>query len=221
MRFAAIIAAPLRVSTSSQTKLSHRLSELFSHRHDKSELRPQLTGWQYGSAPSVRSLAGRAGMLWGLGGVLLLLLYAILRLSLIAIDAFEQTFHWWHWLILVTNTAFMAHSEGYKGFHKAYSPRVVARARVILDSPTAIRVLLAPLFCMCFFDSTRRRLAVTYVLTGGIVVLLTVFHYLPQPLRGILDFGVVLGLSWGVASIGYFMLKAWTGQLDHSPELAP
>lgn len=167
------------------------------------------------------SLAGRAGMLWGLGGVLVLLIYAIVRLSLIAVDAFEQNFTWWHWLILIANTLFMAHSEGYKGFQKAYSPRVVARARVILESPTAVRVLLAPFFCMCFFDATRQRLAVTYVLTIGIVILISVFHYLPQPLRGILDVGVVLGLSWGVISITYFMLKAWTGQLDHSPELAP
>ena len=42
---------------------------------------------------------------------------------------------------------------------------------------------------------------VTYLLTVMIVVLVIVFHMLDQPWRGILDAGVVVGLSWGIVTL--------------------
>ncbi len=164
---------------------------------------------------------GSIGAIWGLGGVFTVLAFAIYRLANIAIGAFDFPFAWWHWVILVVNILFMAHSEGYKGFQKAYSPRVVARAQVIAASPTPLRVLLAPLFCMCFFDSTPRRLLATYLLTTTVIVLVLLFQQLAQPLRGVLDAGIVVGLTWGTVSIIVFAIRAFVfNNFAHPPELA-
>lgn len=163
---------------------------------------------------------GWFGAVWGLAGTVALLALAVVRLSLIAIDAFHYTFDAWHWALLVANTAFMAHAEGYKGFQRSYAPRVAARARFLVGSPTPARVVLAPLFCMGYFDSTRRRLVSTYLLTAGIVVLVVLYHDLAQPWRGILDVGVVVGLSWGIVSLVAFGARALGPHgFDTSPEL--
>ncbi len=165
-------------------------------------------------------MIGKLGAVWGLGGVLAVLGYAILRLSQITMEAFQEPFDGRHWALLVINTLFMAYSEGYKGFQKSYAPRVVARAQVLTEEPTALRVLLAPLFCMTYFQSTRRRLIAVYILTFAIVTLIVIFQYIPQPWRGILDLGVVVGLSWGSVSLLVFAFQAWLGSgFDASPEL--
>lgn len=147
------------------------------------------------------SLSGWIGALWGLLGVIALLAYAVYRLFLISVDAFSVPFNGIHWLLFIGNTLFMAWSEGYKGFQKSFSPKVAARARDLLDNPRLLPVLLAPLYCMHFFDSSRRQLLTTYLLTVMIVVLIIIFHMLDQPWRGILDAGVVVGLSWGIVTI--------------------
>ena len=147
------------------------------------------------------SPAGWIGATWGLVGVIGLLAYAVYRLFWISVDAFEESFNWMHWLLLIGNTLFMAYSEGYKGFQKSFSPKVASRARDLLNNPRLLPVLLAPLYCMHFFDSTRRQVITTYALTVMIIVLIIVFHMLDQPWRGILDAGVVVGLSWGIVTI--------------------
>ena len=163
---------------------------------------------------------GRFGALWGLSGVVAQLSFATYRMFWIMVDAFDYPFSWWHWALLLGNTAFMAHAEGYRGFQKAFSPRVAARARVIFERPSLARVALAPLFCMGYFEATRTRIISTYALTLGIVILVVVFHALPQPLRGVLDAGIVVGLTWGNASVIAFAFKAFSSApFDHSPEL--
>lgn len=154
------------------------------------------------------SVTGLFGAYWGVIGVCLLLMFAVYRLSIIAIDSFEFSFLWYHWLVFVANTLFMAHSEGYKGFQKGFSPRVAARARYLKFNPTPLHVMFAPLFCMGYFHITRRRLVVTYGLTLGIIILIIVFNQISQPWRGILDAGVVVGLSWGVISLLVYFVRA-------------
>ena len=160
-------------------------------------------------------------MVWGLGGILAFLTYAVYRLAGKFLEALDFSFTGPQWLLLVVNTAFMAYSEGYKGFHKSFAPRVVARALTLRSQAAGLRVLLAPLFCMGYFHTTRRRLLGTYGLTIGIAVLIVLFQYLPQPWRGILDFGVVVGLSLGIASILLFIDRAlFRGGLEVSPEIS-
>ena len=166
------------------------------------------------------SAAGIFGAVWGLAGVCALLFYAVYRLSGMSLASLAYHLDWRHWTLLVVNALFMAHAEGYRGFQKGYSPRVVARARYLMTSPTLVRVAAAPLFVMGYFATTRRRLISTYLLTIMIVALILVFQQLSQPWRGMLDFGVVVGLTWGLVSIGIFALRAFTGgSFDHSPEL--
>lgn len=168
----------------------------------------------------MRKLAGTVGAVWGLGAVVCMLTFACVRLGAVAVEAAQMHWDLWHWAVLVVNTVFMLHAEGYKGFQQGFAPRVVARARHILNSPSAVTVVFAPLFCMSFFSATRHRLLVSYGLTTMIISMVLVFEYIPQPLRGILDVGVVAGLVWGLASIGTFIARALSGRdRDVSPEL--
>ena len=170
-----------------------------------------------GAAPSIW---GRVGAIWGVVGVVCLLSMAIGRLGAIALDALQMELSAVHWLVLVANAVFMAHAEGYKGFQRGFSPRVIARARYVMQNPSALTVVLAPLFCMSFFGATRARLLTTYLLTTAIVSMVALFQYIPQPWRGILDFGVVVGLVWGVLSLLTFAVRAIAGRApDVSPEL--
>ena len=156
------------------------------------------------------SAAGWLGAIWGLFGVVAMLAFAVYRLFLISLEAFDLPLNWIHWTLLIGNTLFMAYSEGYKGFQKSFSPKVADRARDLIDNPRLLPILLAPLYCMHFFDSTRRQLMTTYLLTVAIVVLIIVFHRLDQPWRGLLDAGVVVGLSWGIVTIMISTVKAFT-----------
>ena len=139
----------------------------------------------------------RIAALWGIGGFILLLVYAVVRLYSKSIAAFEFSFSWYHWLAFGLNIVFMAYSEGYKGFQNSYSPRVAARAKYLAAHAKPYQSLLAPLFCMGFFDAPKRRRISALMLTIMIVILIIIFQRFPQPWRGILDAGVVVGLSWG------------------------
>jgi hypothetical protein len=164
-------------------------------------------------------LLGRFGAAWGIGGVCLLLVYALYRLSEMAMNAFVIDFQWYHWVLLIANTLFMAYSEGYKGFQLAFAPRVAARARHLIHHPRLLHVLLAPLFCMGYFHTTRKRLIAAYALFFGILGLILIFQQLDQPWRGILDVGVLVGLSWGLVSLVWFSFQAMVAEsFQHSPE---
>ena len=97
---------------------------------------------------SMRKLYGIIGVLWGLVGTFTLLIFAIYRLSFIALDAFSYDFFWYHWLVLIGNTLFMAHSEGYRGFQLNFSPRVAARLKSLFEFPTFLHVITAPFYCI-------------------------------------------------------------------------
>lgn len=157
---------------------------------------------------------------WGFIGVVFILGSAILRLGEIGLQTFDSPLFWYHWLALATSILFMGFAEGYRGFQKGFSPRVAARVKYLYDHATPVRVVLAPLFCMGLFDIEKRRRMITIYLIIGIICLVQLVHLLDQPWRGIVDAGVVTGLSWGVISFVVFTLKAFTDQsFNHSPEV--
>ncbi len=163
---------------------------------------------------------GHLAALWGLAGLVLLLSFAILRLTPIAIDTFSVPLGWHHWLALFAFVLFMAWSEGYRGFQKAFSPRAAARAEYLVEHPTPLRMLLAPLFVMGYFDTTLRRRVAAWGLTLAIVVLIVFVHQLEQPWRGIIDAGVVVGLTWGLVTVLWFAARAFADPtFDTSPEV--
>lgn len=157
---------------------------------------------------------------WGILGISVFFAWAIYRLSLISLEAFEQPLAWYHWLIMVVWVLFMAHGEGYKGFQKGFSPRVAARIAYLYRYPTLLRTLLAPIFCMGYFHIERRRQIATFALTLMIVGLVQLVQLLEQPWRGIVDLGVVIGLTWGLITLLVFTAQA-LGNRDypHSPEV--
>lgn len=159
-----------------------------------------------GAAPTA---VGIVAMLWGAGGFVALLLVAAYRLSLLAVDSLDYDWSAVHHALLVVNTGVMAWFEGYRGFQRSYSPRLAARARFLLHRATPLQAALAPLVCMGFVNAPRRRMISTWLLTAGIVAVVLVYRSLPQPWRGILDAGVVVGLLWGAAATVYHVARAF------------
>ena len=154
------------------------------------------------------TILGNLGAVWGLAGVLALLLSACLRLWPKAVDALAYPFSWYHWTALAAIVIGMAYAEGYKGFQKAFSPRTAARARYLRQNPRIAQVMLAPFFCMGYFHATKRRKITSISLTLGIIVLIVMVSFVSQPWRGIIDAGVVVGLAWGIVSLLVFGSQA-------------
>lgn len=162
-----------------------------------------------------------AGLTWGLSFICTILLFAIMRLFVVAMDAFNNfPFFWYHWLTLVVVVVFMAHSEGYRGFQKNFSPRVVARARFLYYHPEPVLIALAPIFLVGYIHINPKRQRNILLLTLGILILIILIRFLPQPWRGIVDAGVVVGLTWGLVSLVLYGIKSLGSRpFAYSPEI--
>ena len=158
---------------------------------------------------------------WGVGGVLLLLSQALWRLTPLALEALRSELAVWQWVVTAVWIVAMAHAEGYRGFHRRFSPRLVARAQHLAEHPTALRVALAPAYCMSLFGASRRGMLVARLLLGGIIVLVIMVRMLEQPWRGIIDAGVVVGLAIGTLSILYYSARAAAGREPAVPPDLP
>lgn len=159
---------------------------------------------------------------WGILGVAALLSQAIWRLTPLAIEAIAGGLTTRQWIVLVVWVVMMAHAEGYRGFHRRFSPRVVARALWLREHATPVQAALAPLFCMNLFFSSRRGAMTARILLVGIVGLIVLVRGLSQPWRGIIDAGVVLGLTIGLASVLGYAARALGGTPPPvSPDLPP
>jgi hypothetical protein len=160
--------------------------------------------------------------LWGVLGFCLILAQAIYRLAVLAIEPIldGQVTHAWQWALYGLSIVFNGYAEGYRGFQLKASPRIVARAMHLGRNPRPLHVVLAPFFCTALFHTTRRRKIVTWTLYLMLVVVITAVRQVPQPWRGIIDAGVVVGLSWGMASILIYYVRALGGNPPQvSPEL--
>ncbi len=157
--------------------------------------------------------------MWGIVGVGLLLGGAVYRLTPIALETFDSPLGLLHWGVLVVWAPATLVMEGYFGFQRSFSPRVAARTRYLTEHPNLVQSLFAPFFCMGYFHATRRVQIKSILLTAGIVALVLGVRRVAQPWRGIIDLGVVLGLTWGIVSIAVFVYMAFaTEGFDHSPE---
>ena len=158
------------------------------------------------------SLKGFLAVIWAIAGLLVLLGFACWRLSAYTIESLSMPLNWMHWLVFIGFALFMAHGEGYKGFQKKFSPRFAARCKYLLHNTTVLQLVLAPLFCMAYFHAPKKRVIATFALTAMIIVFIFSFRLIPQPWKGLLDFGVVLGLFWGMLSTLFFCFKAFTDE---------
>ena len=168
----------------------------------------------------VITLPGLLGAIWGFCGAFMLISYAVWRLAPLAVDTFNYPLNMLQWSALTANVVFMAYSEGYKGFQQAFAPRVAARSLYLSKNPSILRVLLAPLFVIGYFDATRHRMIISYLLTSMIIVLVVLTRMVDQPWRGIIDGGVVLALAWGTIAILVYFARGLAGKtLPVSAEL--
>lgn len=151
---------------------------------------------------------GNLAAIWGFAGVCLFLGSAIVRLAQISLQMNVSDLNIVHWLVMGLWVAFMAYYEGYKGFQKGFSPRVAARIQYLRNHATKKRFILAPLFCLGYFDAERRRIIFVCCLTLAIFLIIRLVEYMPMPWRGILDIGVVVGLGWGLISMIVFSVIA-------------
>lgn len=163
---------------------------------------------------------GAFAAIWGFAGVTSLLGFAIWRLTPRALEALHTPLSGIQWAFLVGFALFMLVAEGYRGFQKKFSPRTAARVKYLHDHPRPLHALFAPFFCMGYFFAKRKTRVTAIALTLGIVFLVLLVSLLPQPWRGLVDFGVVLGLGYGILSFTAFTIRAF-GKADfpHSPEV--
>ncbi len=167
-----------------------------------------------------KRLHGTLAAGWAVAGFSLLLISAIFRLGEIAWNIKNYELSVFQCVLLLASILFMAYSEGYKGFQLKFSPRFAARCLHLKNNPVLIHSILAPLFCMGFFHTTKRRKIATSILALAIIGFIFLAHQLKQPWRGILDAGVVVGLGWGILSLFYFLKQAFTApEFNYSPEL--
>lgn len=144
---------------------------------------------------------------WGIAGIVVLLGNTIRRLvDIVAEGLSTHPVAGWQWLLLLVWVVFMAWTEGYQGFQKGYSRRVVIRALQLSSEPAILPRLLAPAVCMGLLFAPRARLMFSWTLVLGITALVLAMRLVPHPWRAIIDAGVVAGLSWGlIAIVAYFM----------------
>lgn len=163
---------------------------------------------------------GTFAAIWGIVGVTLLIGSAVGRLAPIAARALISPLLPIHWAALAVVVGGMAYLEGYRGFQLGFSPRVAARARHLYDHPTPLRALLAPFFCMSYFGAPPRRQLTSLGVTLAVVALVIGVRYVQQPWRGIIDAGVVVGLTWGLVAMLIFTARAFSRRgLKHPTEV--
>lgn len=157
-------------------------------------------------------LGGMAIVTWAVGGNLAILARAIHGLAPRAVEALQHPLGAVEWAALAAWVVFCAWAEGYRGFQTRFSPRLVGRALYLARHPRPLAVVLAPAHAIGLFDATPRRLAGSWGLVLGITALVLLVRLLDQPWRGIVDAGVVVGLTWGGLSILWLTLLALRGR---------
>ncbi len=133
---------------------------------------------------------------WGVVGVLATLVEAIARLTYVAWQGLRDAPA--HVLAFTAVWCAMnAYAEGYRGFQKRFVPRAVERAFELEGT----RAVLAPLVCLGLVFVPGPELRRGWALLLTIVALVVAVRHLPQPWRGAIDAGVVVGLAWGAVAL--------------------
>lgn len=162
--------------------------------------------------PSTWGVKELAILFWGVGGVIAFLMYAVARLIPFFLKSVAIASEPLHFAAYAVCIVLLAWYEGYKAFHLAFSPRVVARAAYVAARPTLVMVLLAPLMTMGLFHATRRRVIASWGVVIGVTILVLLVRLLEQPWRGAVDAGVIVGLSWGSWSMFAYTVALLRGR---------
>jgi putative flippase GtrA len=151
---------------------------------------------------------------WAVLGVVAVLVEAVVRLLPRALEPIlDGSLDPAGVLAYVAAIILLAYTEGYRGFQRRFSPRVIVRALALAQRGGWLLIALAPLMAMGLIHATRRRLIGSWVLTLCIVALILLVRLLEQPWRGAVDAGVVVGLSWGTVATLVSMVRALRGKI--------
>lgn len=152
---------------------------------------------------------------------------AIVRLSMRAAEALvHPELGTTHLVFVALWAPAMIYVEGVRAFQRGFAPRAAARALALAraghDSPNVVvdrpvLRLAAPLVCAGLLCATRRRRIASWGVVTGVVCLVVLITWLPQPWRGLVDLGVVLALSWGVVCMGVELTRILRG---HNPTIS-
>lgn len=161
---------------------------------------------------------------WGVLGVGLILLNAISRFGPVALEPLRRRD-----LTLAQGCAYaatvasLAYVKGHRALSKKFTPLVVARAFTLGPEGgccTALRAVLAPLYSIGLFHATAKRMAVGWGIMAAVACLVVGVKRLPYPWRSIVDAGVAVGLSLGVAALCVHYGRALAGHMpDADPQL--
>lgn len=145
---------------------------------------------------------------WGLMGVTAFLLSAVIRVmpswGEISMASGPLAYG-----LLAILLPLMIYFEAYRGFYKGFAPRVVSRSKALKWQSNWVYLVLAPLFCMGFIGSSRRRKIGLSVVTLCIAALVIWVRGLPQPWRWVIDLSVAVALLAGTLSIIWLAYRDW------------
>ena len=162
---------------------------------------------------------GKGAAWWGLLGFSFLFISALYRLWIPARQLEPHTFSIVDWSILICGILFMGYVKGHCIFYRRFAPRFAARTYYLMKHSNRLHQILAPFFCMSYFYTTRKRKIITYSLTLLIVALIVWVHHTSQPVRGIIDASVMVGLTWGLLAVWRKTLPVLLGKIpQESPE---
>jgi hypothetical protein len=137
---------------------------------------------------------------WGVLGLMAILLQALVRLSQLAWEGVVVQFAPLPAAIAALWCVLMAWLEGYRGFQQRFVPLALDRAFSI-DRSSRLEVALAPLKVLGVWRTEPKVMRRAWTMVVGITLLVAAVKQLPQPWRGVVDAGVVAGLSWGTAAL--------------------
>ena len=136
---------------------------------------------------------------WGVAGVAAMLLEAEVRLARLAVEGLRESGPLELGVAAVWSLA-NAYLEGYRGFQKRFVPQALDRAFSI-DGRSKLEVLLAPLKVLGVWRTDAKVMRRAWIMVVGISLLVLAVKQLPQPWRGVVDAGVVVGLGWGTVAL--------------------
>ena len=149
--------------------------------------------------------------IYSIGGVIAIFSSAIYRLYPHVQESMSYEFSALNWIVLAVYLLVMIVGKGYFALHRGFVPRVINRSGLLVEDGKLIDKLLAPLYCMGFFKAPMKRMIISYVMIFFIVSFIVSASKISQPWRGIIDMGVIVGLSLGILSLlflGFNKLKA-------------
>jgi hypothetical protein len=152
--------------------------------------------------------AGTAAVLWGLLGVGLLFLSAVLSLGARGSALIRSGLQPVEWLLLAAITAAFVYGEGVRALQRRYVPFLLRRLRQLRgERAPALHRVLAPLYAMALIAAPPRALVRAWAGLLAIVAAVLVVRALPEPWRGLIDTGVAAALAWGLVAL---LREGWT-----------